>query len=309
MIRIEIDLFSGKPNPVWHVPDDLAVELLRTISENKGMISLSQAPSYILGFRGLIVTTTDMPDSLRFGLPDTFLLGDGQAPDLQASGDMTRILLSTCPEALIPLTEIISPLMERRTPFLDDHFLGSEAVDENGPNDVGPSSTTTIQDGKCSVEVGRYSPAFWNSAQLVSKNNCYSYGCNMRTNDFAQPGVYANLVFQNTLASIITCAKADGAVSQGNCMPQARQPRWLMALVTTADNIGDAFDFHWYRKQQEDYWGHKRGYTDATNRDNSGELIEDPQTCDRGAYTQWGGYFYAPKTMNIKGRATAIYDR
>ncbi len=56
----------------------------------------------------------------------------------------------------------------------------------------------------------------------------------------------------------------------------------LVALV-----IAPNWDFHWYRKGPNGYWSHKPGGTQATNLDNSGNLIPDPRTADRGPYTQF----------------------
>src|SRR5207245_7520521 len=56
----------------------------------------------------------------------------------------------------------------------------------------------------------------------------------------------------------------------------------LVALVI-APNI----DFHWYRKGRNGYWSHKPGSTQVTNVDNSGHLISDPRTANRGMYTDF----------------------
>jgi hypothetical protein len=46
-------------------------------------------------------------------------------------------------------------------------------------------------------------------------------------------------------------------------------------------------DYHWYRKGRNGLWTHKPGPTAVTNLDNSGNLIADPRTADRGPYTQF----------------------
>jgi hypothetical protein len=56
----------------------------------------------------------------------------------------------------------------------------------------------------------------------------------------------------------------------------------LVALV-----IAPGIDFDWYRKGRNGYWTHKPGGTQATNVDNSGHLIPDPRTADRGPYTDF----------------------
>ena len=58
-------------------------------------------------------------------------------------------------------------------------------------------------------------------------------------------------------------------------------------------------DFHWYRKNAEGFWSHKPGGTAVRNIDNSGVIIHDPETCDRGGYTEFCGYRYCPKGMQV----------
>jgi hypothetical protein len=38
-------------------------------------------------------------------------------------------------------------------------------------------------------------------------------------------------------------------------------------------------------------WTHKPGQTAATNLDNSGNVITDPRTANRGVYTDFCGFF------------------
>jgi hypothetical protein len=56
----------------------------------------------------------------------------------------------------------------------------------------------------------------------------------------------------------------------------------LVALV-----VAPGWDFHWYRKGPDGLWTHKPGSTQATNLDNSGNIITDPRTADRGPYTDF----------------------
>lgn len=58
--------------------------------------------------------------------------------------------------------------------------------------------------------------------------------------------------------------------------------RHQVALV-----IWPGVDYHWYRLDKDGKWSHKPGRTPATNLDNSGNLINDPRTADRGNYTEF----------------------
>jgi len=67
--------------------------------------------------------------------------------------------------------------------------------------------------------------------------------------------------------------------------------RHQVALV-----ISPNWDYHWYRKDRDGRWSHKMGGTPATNLDNSGNIITDPRTADRGSYTVFCGCFCVSKS-------------
>jgi len=100
----------------------------------------------------------------------------------------------------------------------------------------------------------------------------------------------------------INCAEVtNGAVRDGaslDCAPANQAPRWYMALVIAP---GPGFvDYHWYRKSKEGFWGHKPGGTAARNTDNSGAIIFDPRTANRGPYTIFCRFMFAQKKMIVK---------
>jgi hypothetical protein len=94
-----------------------------------------------------------------------------------------------------------------------------------------------------------------------------------------------------------TAAMADGLVHRCICLPMSEWPRRLMALVV--DNQPPGFDYHWYRRQRGGFWGHKPGGTAARNIDNSNVVITNSETCDRGRYNGFCGYFYAGRSVVI----------
>ena len=55
--------------------------------------------------------------------------------------------------------------------------------------------------------------------------------------------------------------------------------------------IAPGQDYHWYRQDDDGYWSHKPGITPVTREDESEDVIVDPQIADRGAYTQFVGYY------------------
>jgi len=63
--------------------------------------------------------------------------------------------------------------------------------------------------------------------------------------------------------------------------------------------VAPGYDYHWYRKQKEGFWGHKPGATAARNYDNNGAVVYNPETCARYPYTDFCGYFYVPRSQKI----------
>jgi hypothetical protein len=139
----------------------------------------------------------------------------------------------------------------------------------------------------CSVP--SYTPSFWNDAGTVqSNNNCYNYSNNKRTDTFAQPGRAAGAMYGSlTCPAVHTAATADGLtpVASGADCPNTQ---CRLALV-----VAPGWDYHWYRLDANGMWTHKPGQTRATNLDNSSNPIPNPETANRGAYTDFCGYFCA----------------
>jgi hypothetical protein len=153
---------------------------------------------------------------------------------------------------------------------------------------LGPSSSDIYESFYVSLvcSVPAYQPDFWNFYnQILRNNNCYNYSNNKRTDTFAQPGRAAGQMYTAlTCAAVIPAAIADG-ISQleGTDCPSGETK---IALV-----VAPGYDYHWYRQDSNGYWSHKPGGTAATNLDNSGEIITNPETADRGAYTDFCSYF------------------
>lgn len=146
----------------------------------------------------------------------------------------------------------------------------------------------------CSVPP--YSPAYWNDGGTVqSKNNCYNYGNNKRTDTYAQPGKAAGitLTWQNMNCNDVkNAAIADGIIplpASGVCPKTKYSEECKLALV-----VDPGTDYHWYRLDSGSMWSHKPGGGQATNLDNSGNPISNPETANRCGswlcYTDFCGY-------------------
>ena len=137
--------------------------------------------------------------------------------------------------------------------------------------------------------IPEYQPSLWNDGDGIQfNNNCYNYACNVPTGTFAQPGrasgnQYVNIDCMDVGQGAESDGLASSSCSQGcGCGACCHQ----VALV-----IWPGVDFHWYRHDRDGRWSHKPGGTEATNLDNSGNLITDPQLADRGPYTIFCGCY------------------
>ena len=132
-----------------------------------------------------------------------------------------------------------------------------------------------------------YEPEVWNDGDWIECcNNCYNYACNIRTDTFAQPGLASTGIggpYYGDCDDVTNAALNDGLQ---RCTDACHPCHHKVALVTVPGG-----DYHWYRQDADGMWSHKMGQTPATNRDNSNNLITDPAMANRGAYTNFCGYF------------------
>lgn len=162
------------------------------------------------------------------------------------------------------------------------------------------ATTTTTLD--CSPP---YEPNKWNSNNAALKcNNCYNYGCDKRTDNFAQPGYASGSMYSSfTCSAVITAAERDGLDFLGTSDSSCTGCTHKVALV-----VAPGQDYHWYRKDDNDYWSHKLGNTPVTDKDNAGNKITSPETASRGYYTAFCGYFCVDKiVVNIRGPYNCPY--
>lgn len=145
-----------------------------------------------------------------------------------------------------------------------------------------------------------YDPSAWNDANGIQfNNNCYNYGCDIQTGTYAQPGRAHGITLSwddMQCKKVIPAAVADG-LARVDCAEGCgcKECRHQVSLC-----IYPGRDYHWYRKDRDGKWSHKMGWTEATNLDNSGNVITNPETCNRGSYTEYCGCFCVKKSaVNI----------
>jgi hypothetical protein len=292
MFRITLDIFSGRPNPNWTTSESEASDLVRELSKNRGVIT-DVANSYQgLGFRGAIIEclSDTLPD--RYDIPHVFRIAGGRSDSEGKAQELAERMIhgmSHRPEALdVKLDSNLEAELVRLMATQPRVVEVTEQDRDSAPN---------IRDVTCYIERGKFNPDFWNGAEYVSRNNCYNYASNKRTNTFAQPGKGSgHPITVLSCADVTRAALSDGLKKRYDCFPDSEKPRWLVALV-----VAPNYDYHWYRihTQDEGFWGHKPGGTPARNTDNNGVVVTNPETCARLPYTDFCGYFYVPKSQLI----------
>ncbi|MEM7641173.1 MAG: hypothetical protein AAF366_01435 [Pseudomonadota bacterium] len=272
---VTAQLYSGRANPTWVVSDDRFVDLSRQFPLDEG------GPSVVsprLGYRGLRIRHTD--------------------PDLNAAPMMTRNAMSNANAGALVAGE---PDLESALIETHGDVLGEAALNhirqriQDGPERASSDGTVT-----CPTNHGKGAPSYdasiWNSNPDVQKNNnCYNYGNNQITNNFAQPGYATGKMWDAfTCSNVSAAATRDGLAAVGDV--SADISGWYVALVIWPDE-----DYHWYRQDDIGCWSHKAGEDPATNLDDAKKQITDPQTCDRGPYTTWCTYMTTDKSVKIAG--------
>ncbi len=126
-------------------------------------------------------------------------------------------------------------------------------------------------------DIPSYTPAFWNDGGVVQGgNNCYNYGNNVRTDTYAQPGRAST-----GTAATMSCTDVYNAALADGLSPLPASGTCEGSLDKVALVVHPGVDYHWYRQDSDGMWTHKPGGTPATNLDNSGVPISNPETADR----------------------------
>lgn len=315
MVRVTLDIFSGRPNPVWELDDAAGADLVRQVEAARDLVGGIATGSGRLGFRGLLIEETGGGQTLRARELPQQLRVSGDDPRgvelalrlLGSLGKPTTVHGADLAPGLTPLPDLdLRALVEEDTAGLTGreerggvHGYSDVTIAALNPAPVigtDASSWTTQAQGSCQIEVAAFNPDFWNVSPVLTNNNCYNYATNRRTDTFAQPGRAAGQQATTMkCANVSTGAQADGAYLAPTCVPSGQEPRWYMAMV-----VWPGVDYHWYRLQAEGYWGHKPGQTAARNYDNSNVVITNPETANRGGYRNFCGYFFARSGMGIR---------
>ncbi len=273
-LRITIDIFSGRENPVVEFTGKKLKDIIERLTPTRSFQTreLGLPPIPTLGYRGLIVEQEgrpleDLPRAFRIAYGTAF----GREVSYRISDEAIEdFVCGSVPKKRYPIDEFRVDI-ERYKELIDFWNVG------RWTGTVGP-----LIPSKCKC-APIYEPEWWNVPARQTFNNCYNYATNYRTNTYAQPGraagaMYSALNCNEVKAGAIADELIDSPSADNKC-PNAGH---LVALV-----IWPNADYHWYRKGINGKWSHKPGGTAVTNLDSSGNEITDPRSADRGNYTDF----------------------
>jgi hypothetical protein len=284
-LTVTLNVFSGRPNPVWVVPEGGAAEFSDRVSKLTTTTNL-KTPGVMegLGYRGFTVRRNE--ENTVFNVHGGLVDPGHTSPSLIGEDrEIEKWLLASAPKNTIP---------DAVTSHVSEAIL----------RPISQSSIIGILVPRCPVchaaDAPVYNPAIWNTPAVQPHNNCYNYANNRITNTFAQPGratghMYTQLTACAGTGSVEAGAISDGLVTTPNFTTNlAAGHGWYVAVV-----LWPGVDYHWYRQDKVGCWSHKPGSTAARNTDNSGKSISDPKTADRGPYTIFCTYMITKSTVHI----------
>lgn len=269
-VTVTLHVYSGRPDPTWELTPSQVRDLATRIrSLDKSTLSKPPGMFGDLGYRGFSI------QAVREELLERDIYVHAGVVD------SNRFELNRVGSA-----EVERWLLETGMPNLDESLTGY-VVDEL----TRASLDSTVRDVTM-LDVPVFDAGKWNNdPNIRTRNNCYNYANDKITGTFAQPGRGSGAVFSALDCSNVGAASnRDGQKPVGSASSTPSEGHFA-ALV-----IWPGQDYHWYRLDAGGMWSHKAGQTAARNTDNSGQLVTEPQTCNRGNYTTWCGYYHCVPT-------------
>ncbi len=278
---ITIRMYSGVSDPAWELTPEQEITLKEKLQENKE-VTLQQSPSStgLLGYRGFEIRSTGESEIPNKALVFDSILDIGktdQSNFIDSNSEIEKYLLETAGVAL----------QQDEKTYVDGEIL---------KNSSGGIANSLKEFNLMAVPP--FNPGKWNNNPTVKRNNnCYNYANDKITNTFAQPGRGSGQTgpYPPSCSGTGAAAGRDGQIPVSSASSTPAQGHFI-GLV-----IWPGRDYHWYRLDNNAMWSHKPGQTAARNTDNSGNLISDPQTCNRGPYTEWCGFYHCiPSQIRIR---------
>jgi hypothetical protein len=310
MLEVELDIFSGMPNPTWVLSKRQETTLYELLRAESGQISSVTAleKRFGLGYRGLTVRRIKSDDgawdkamSARRGpFPNEFRIGWKAAKKASAAD----WLVKTASRQGARLSDAVQEVVARgvalvpaaRGPLDPTAKIDRKRVEEaEVAVDVPYKPGAEIHETwwACASNYFSANASFFNDPAHIGRNNCYCFASNhMPDIRYARPGRRGGRP-----ATSLTC---------GSCIDGLRADGWTdgcqPTTLTIAMVIWPGEDYHFYRLVTGGpfwWWGHKPGSTPAKYTDDCGNSIFQyqgkgyaPNNLCRGDYTAFCGYFY-----------------
>ncbi|MFB7375156.1 hypothetical protein ACFC0D_35590 [Streptomyces sp. NPDC056222] len=312
MLEVELDIFSGMPNPRWLLSPQEERELTERVEADTSQLSEVTSPDELLGlgYRGFIVrsvksdhgawetwrtaSSAHIGAEFRVGIRTAAREADSVAHWLLAAS-ATRMGID---DELLAVTargpSILPPEREELYPPSPDSFDDSPDA-ERGVLWHRPCPSTLYADNA----------NIFNLPGTVEKNNCYCFASNHVANRrYALPGLRGGKPAASpTVDNIRGGLYADGWAD--NCQPNT---------LVIAAHVWPGWDYHFYRLVSPEpnwLWYHKTGGTPVVYLDGAGYPIRrvvtsggsviwrHPQNCVKAppdpsvpVYTEFVGWFY-----------------
>lgn len=314
MLEIELDVFSGMPNPTWILSkrqEATLSELLKAEPQQISPVTTSDEP-FGLGYRGLIVRRIKSDDGVwdetmsaqRTPFPNEFRIGSRAAKEASAADWLLKTGKRQGARIVDEVQDVVARgvvLLKtaRGTPEPGTTNLSARRVEEAEIAVETPcrcAAKTTLRGSKwwaCPSNYLSANAGYFNDPAHVARNNCYCFASNHRPDvRYAKPGQRAGKPATSiTCAGVIAGLRADG-------WSDGCQPNCLTIALVIWPNV----DYHFYRLVTGSpywWWGHKPGGTPAKYTDDCGHAIYQyqgkgyaPNNICRGSYKDFCGYFY-----------------
>ncbi len=310
MLEVELDIFSGMPNPTWVLSKRQEGTLYELLSAEPSQISpvTTLNKRFGLGYRGLIVRRIKTDGGVwdkamsgrRVPLPNEFRIGSKKAKRDSAADWLVKPANRQGVRLVDEVQDVVSRgvvLVPRsRGPLEPTATIDPKRVEEaEVAVDVPYKRGAKIHETwwACGSNYFSANANFFNEPAHMTRNNCYCFASNHRADvRYALPGRRGGHPAASiTCGGVISGLRADGW--KDGC-----QPNGLTIVMVIWPNV----DYHFYRLVTGGpywWWGHKPGGTPAKYTDDCGHSIYQyqgkgyaPNNICRGNYKDFCGYFY-----------------
>ncbi len=276
---VTLHIYSGRLNPSLALSGEQSVELLAIVRALRDQTPFkARSIAKRLGYRGFSVASTP-----RSSFGDIWFFVNRGIVDLGP----TEISL------LDSRHTVEAWLLAAATPYISETARGwveqamNTSVEELADNRIVFAKSLPRSCTRKALDAPHYEPAAWNVSSVQFSNNCYNYANNRPDGSWAQPGrAHGVSLVDHSCKEVQNAALTDGLslVTHSNAA-LARGDGWYVALA-----VAPGEDYHWYRQDADGCWSHKIDKLEVIDVDESGATVTDPETCNRGVYTDFCHY-------------------